>query len=292
MRKNRGICALLCAALVLAISACGKADTPVTTTAAEPESTAETTAAVPTDAESDVATTAAEEETEAASAAESTEAGESETETTAVSLTAGLESTDVAQVLAFYKLAAAKNDVKQYTKTLNLISLDGGEGKVGSYVSVFEPIAKKAIAKNSTTGEPLPGKYRTIRPEDWQSATATTDGKTTTIRVQVAPQTDGANGREFDGPVGRSMTVLNGVQMAVDEMPGVSADFANGQVSVAYLNPTITVKVDNSTGKFVPGTCKWTYRVHPLLSSLDAKVLAFNVHLQNAEGYIDYTMSY
>ncbi|MBQ7546526.1 MAG: hypothetical protein IJT41_06155 [Clostridia bacterium] len=292
MRKNRWVCALLCAALALAFSACGKADTPVTTTAAETESTAETTAAVPTDAESEPAATAAEEETEAVSAAESTEAGETETETTAVSLETGLESTDVAQVLAFYKLAAAKNDVKQYTKTLDLISLDGGEGKVGSYVSVFEPIAKKAIAKNSTTGEPLPGKYQTIRPEDWQSATATTDGKTTTIRVQVAPQTDGANGREFDGPVGRSMTVLNGVQMAVDEMPGVSADFANGQVSVAYLNPTITVRIDNSTGKFVPGTCKWTYRVHPLLSSLDAKVLAFNVHLQNAEGYIDYTMSY
>ena len=157
---------------------------------------------------------------------------------------------------------------------------------------MFEPIAKKAIAKNSTTNEPLPGKYKTIRPEDWQSASATTDGKTTTIRVQVAPQTDGPNGREFEGPVGRSMTVLNGVQTAVDEMPGVSADFANGQVSVEYMNPTITVKVDNRTGKFVPGSCKWTYRVHPRLTMLDTKMLGFSIHLRNADGYVDYTMTY
>ena len=289
MKFQKAICMLLCAVLVCAISACGKT-APPQPTAAETESAATTAANDPQTASADEPVFTG--ETETAPADETTDEA-STTEEAVISLETGLESTDVAEVLAFYKLAAAKNDTKQYSKTLDLISLDGGEGKVGSYVSVFEPIAKKAIAKNSTTGgEPLPGKYSAIRVEDWQTASATTDGKTTTIRVQVAPQTDGANGREFDGPVGRSMTVLNGVQQAVDEMPGVSADFANGQVSVAYLNPTITVKVDNATGKFVPGSCKWSYRVHTLLTSLDAKVLAWNVHLQNAEGYIDYTMSY
>ena len=110
--------------------------------------------------------------------------------------------------------------------------------------------------------------------------------------MHVVPQTDDAYGKEFEGPVGRSMTVLNGMAAAIDEMPGVSADFGNGQVEVQYQNPTIRVRIDNRTGAFVPGTCTWSYRVHPVLTSLDAKVLAFKVHLQGANGYIDYTMSY
>ena len=217
---------------------------------------------------------------------------EESTQTPEITPEAGLNSTDVEEVLAFYKLAAAKNDTRKYTKTLNLISLNGGEGKVGSYVHVFEPIAKKAVAKYTVTDDPLPGKYATIRPEDWKSASAVSDGKTTTIRVQVVPQTDGAKGKAFEGPVGRSMTVLDGVDQAVNEMAGVSADFDNGRMRIEYQNPTITVKVDNRTGAFIPGSCKWYYRVDTVLESLDAKVLAFNVHLQNASGVIDYTVSY
>ena len=297
MNRTKILCALLCGVLTLSLAACGKTAEPAVT---EPETVLTTglltTAPAISERESteQTAESGVEESPEASTEAADTvtEPEESSTEKAELSLESGLNSTDVSEVLAFYQLAAAKNDVKQYTKTLELISLDGGEGKVGSYVSVFEPIARKAIAKNSVTGDVLPGKYKTIRPSDWQSASAVSDGTYTTIRVQVAPQTDGADGREFDGSCGRSMTVLNGVQMAVDEMPGVSADCENGKVSVEYLNPSITVKVDNRTGKFVPGSCRWYYRVHPLISSLDAKVLAFNVHLQNAEGYIDYTMSY
>lgn len=290
MNRQKIYCTLLCAALALTMSACGKtADDAQTTTEEETYTVAASASPETTAAVADETTTAAPSAEPVSEAAAETE---SMTEKAAISLEAGLNSTDVEEVLEFYKLAAAKNDKKQYKKTLTLVSLNGGEGKVGSYVSVFEPIAKKAISKNATTDDPLPGKYATIRPEDWKSATATTDGKTTTIRVQVMPQTDGANGKEFEGPVGRSMTVLNGVQTAVDEMTGVSADFAHGKVSVEYRNPTITVKIDNRTGKFVPGSCKWTYRVHTHIASLDAKVLAFKVHLQNAYGDIDYTISY
>ena len=286
MKQMKRTLALLCAVLLL-FAACGKTEQPQTTAPAQTEAAAttepapETTAAQQTD---DEPTTASETELSLTE--------EASTEKAEITLEAGLNSTDVEEVLTFYKLACAKNDVKQYAKTLDLLSLDGGEGKVASYVGVFEPIAKKAVAKNTVTDDPLPGRYAAIRPEDWKTASAVSDGTYTTIRVQVAPQTDGAKGKAFEGPVGRSMTVLDGVDQAVNEMPGVSADFDSGRVEIAYRNPTLSVKVDNRTGKFVPGTCKWTYRVETMLYSLDAKVLAFNVHLQNASGVIDYTISY
>ncbi len=286
MKQMKRTLALLCAVLLL-FAACGKTEQPQTTAPAQTEAAAttepapETTAAQQTD-----------DEPTAISETELSVTEEASTEKAEITLEAGLNSTDVEEVLAFYKLACAKNDVKQYTKTLDLLSLDGGEGKVASYVGVFEPIAKKAVAKNTVTDDPLPGRYAAIRPEDWKTASAVSDGTYTTIRVQVAPQTDGARGKAFEGPVGRSMTVLDGVDQAVNEMPGVSADFDSGRVEIAYRNPTLSVKVDNRTGKFVPGTCKWTYRVETMLYSLDAKVLAFNVHLQNASGVIDYTISY
>lgn len=282
MKRTGRMIALLCAALLLTAS-CGKTEAQPT----EPQTQTQTAA---TEAD----TTAPVSQTEGAAEAETdvSVTEEESTEPAEITLEAGLNSTDIAEVLEFYKLAAAKNDVKQYTKTLNLLSLDGGEGKVAKYVNVFEPIAQKAVAKNTVTGDPLPGKYAAIRPEDWKRASAVSDGTYTTIRVEVAPQTDGANGKAFEGPVGRSMTVLDGVDQAINEMPGVSADFAGGEVRIEYRNPTITVKVDNRTGKFVAGSCKWTYRVVATMVSLDCKVLAFNVHLQNAGGVIDYTISY
>lgn len=287
MKTMRRTLALLCAVLLLCAS-CGKAQAPQTT---EPQTTQPAAAAEPA---SDLPAVTQQPDAEPSAAPDETESltQEETTETAQITLEAGLTSTDVEDVLTFYKLAAVKNDTKQYTKMLDLVSLDGGEGKVASYVNVFEPIAKKAVAKNSVTDDPLPGKYALIRPEDWKSAAAESDGTYTTIRVQVAEQTDGARGKAFEGPVGRTMTVLDGVDQAVNEMPGVSADFDGGNVEIAYRNPTFTVKVDNRTGKFVPGTCKWTYRVHTTLYSLDAKVLAFNVHLQNASGVVDYTISY
>ena len=293
MKKMKRTIALLCAALLLTGSACGKI--PSQTTAPETDA-ADTTVSQTQTPLPEAGTTVPETEPAAGlptePATEISETEEASTETAEITLEAGLNSTDVEEVLAFYKLAAAKNDVKQYTKTLDLVSLDGGEGKVAKYVNVFEPIARKAVAKNTVTGDPLPGKYASIRPEDWKSASAVSDGTTTTIRVQVMPQTDGANGKAFEGPVGRSMTVLDGVDQAVNEMTGVSADFENGEVRIDYQNPTITVKVDNRTGKFVPGTCKWTYRVNAAMLSLDCKVLAWSVHLQNASGVIDYTIRY
>lgn len=281
MQKVKILCAVLCCAAVLTASACGKTE-PNTTT--EPQTTVPATEAF-------AQTTHEEVSAESVTAAEST-GGEESTQAREITLKDGLNSTDVEEVLAFYKLAAAKNDTNKYTKKLTLVSIDGGEGGVGSLVSSFEPIAQKAVENNSVTNDPLPGDYKNIRPTDWQSVTAVSDGTYTTITVKVVPQTDGANGKLLEGTVGRSMSVLDGISTAVDEMPGVSADFENGKVELEYLNPTIRVKIDNRTGEFVKGGCQWSYRVHPTLYVLDAKVLIVNVHLKNATGYVDYVVTY
>jgi hypothetical protein len=286
MKPKRLICAAVSVCLCLSLASCGgKAPydppTPASTTGADPaeESTTETVA-------SSEQATAEALSTEAETTEETTE------EAAEVRLEDGLNSTDVAEVMAFYKLAAAKNDTPKYKKTLTLVSINGGEGKVADYVHIFEPIAKKAVANNTTTGDVMPGKYSEIRPEDWQSAEAVSDGSYTTIRVRVVPQTDGPNGKSGEGPVGRSMTVLDGVQTAVDEMPGVSADFENGDMEISYVDPRITVKIDNRTGAFVEGACSWSYSVHTTLRYLEAKVLAWTVHLINAGGVVDYAVTY
>lgn len=276
-------CAVLCCAAVLAASACGKAEPSATT---EPLTMAQLEQP-PVSEPEETQTTGAQTESAVESSTE-----QEQTEPAEIRLQDGLNSTDIAEVLAFYKLAAAKNDTNKYTKQLTLVSIDGGEGRVGSMVSYFEPIAQKAVNNNSVTDDPLPGDYKNIRPSDWASATAVSDGTYTTITVKVVPQTDGPNGKLLEGSVGRTMSVLDGVSTAVDEMPGVSADFDNGKVELEYLNPTMQVKIDNRTGAFVKGGCRWHYRVHPTLYSLDAKVIGFKVHLQNATGYVDYTVTY
>ncbi len=303
MMYKKIVCAVLCGVLLMTAAACGgnaNSDGDVLPAGTEGPTSgftadAQTTETVPasdwTTAAKDAAEDAAE-EAKTTDAAETTEAEETTEGAKEISLAAGLNSTDVAEVMEYYKLAAAKNQNLKFKKTLTLVSLNGGEGKVAGYVETFEPIAKKAIDKNITDDEPLPGDYKALRPEDWQSAEAVSDGTYTTIRVRVKPQTDGPNGKAFDGPVGRSMTVLPGVQTAVDEMVGVSADFDNGDVSLEYQNPEIVVKVDNRTGAFVQGACSWSYRVHTVLRYLEAKVLAFTVHLVNADGNIDYRVSY
>lgn len=280
--KRKVFCAVLCCVAILSASACSKQDAPDATT--EPKVMAQS--------EQTTVSEQAPAENSVAEAVDENTSEEATSEPIEVRLQDGLNSTDVAEVLAFYKLAAAKNDTNKYTKQLSLVSIDGGEGRVGSLVSYFEPIAKKALANNSVTGDPLPGDYKHIRPEDWQSATAVSDGTYTTITVKVVPQTDGADGKLLEGSVGRSMSVLDGIPTAVAAMPGVSADFENGEVELVYLNPSIQVKVDNRTGEFVRGGCRWYYRVHPTLYKLDGKVLGMKVHLKNATGYVDYTVTY
>lgn len=239
-------------------------------------------------------TTPAEGEETTAAAEGTTDAG-SKTPAKTISLTSGLNSTNVNEVFQYYKLVANHNKKKpgQYITKMTLESLDGGSGGVGKLISAIEPIGKKALAKNSTAGDNIPGTLDKIQVSDWQDAKAVNDGKYTTITINLVPQTDGANGKSNQGTVGRSIGVLDGVQTALDEMGGaVSADFANGKFALKYDHAYIKVKVENSTGNLVKGSCVWHHQVNVIMDELTAKVTVISATIKGGKAVIDYSVTY
>lgn len=245
---------------------------------------------VPADGSADAAA-AGDSASGSASGSSSQSAGSAST-SKVITATSGLQSTDKAEVLKYYQLVAAKNEKKTYKTTMTLKSLDGGSGAIGSFISMFEPIAKSALEKNSTENQGVPGVPEQIKVTDWKSATAVNDGTYTTLNIQVAPQTDGANGKTHEGPVGRSISVLDGVQAAVDQLEGFTADFENGKVALNYKNAYIKVKIKNSTGEFVKGSCEWHHEVNVTLDNLAVKVSFIKVTLNGAKGVVDYKVNY
>lgn len=209
-----------------------------------------------------------------------------------ITATSGLQSTNKAEVLKYYQLIAKVNEKNTCKTQMQLIDLKGGSGFVGTVISTFKPIAESALKNNSNEWQGIAGDPQKIKVSDWSAATASNDGTYTTLNIKVVSQTDGPNGKTHEGSVGRSMSVLDGVQAAINEMSGVSADFDNGKVSLVYDNAYIKVKVKNSTGAFVKGSCEWHYRVNVNLDDLSVKVLGIPAHLKGAKGIVDYTVTY
>lgn len=211
-----------------------------------------------------------------------------------ITATSGLSSSNKEEVLKYYQLIAAKNEKKIYTTKMSLKDLNGGSGAVGSFISFLKPVGEKALANNSSESEGIPGKPEDIKISDWKRAKAVNDGTYTTIVVQVVDQTDGANGKVNEGTVGRSISVLDGVQTALDEMGGVlSADFANAKdFRIVYKDAYFKIKVKNSTGEFVKGSCEWHHSVNVFMDGLTAKASIFSVTLNGASVVIDYKVTY
>ena len=209
-----------------------------------------------------------------------------------ITLTGGLSSTNKEEVLEYYKLVSKKNSKLLFTKTLTLVSMDGGKNMSQKMIDVFLPIAQKALDKNTVTDEPYPGVPDKIKASDWQEAKAVNDGTYTTVYIKVVPQTDSYNGKKFEGSAGRTMTVLDGLDEAISEMNVVSVDLANTKMVIKYLEPTVKLKVKNSTGELVKGGCEWKYITNPCIESIDAKVLAFNIHVEDAGGVVNYSVKY
>lgn len=220
-----------------------------------------------------------------------------------ISLTSGLTSSNKKEVLQYYKLVAQKNSDLKIHKSLSLVSLNIGNvtidgkddpEKLEKGTNIFTSLAKAAL-KLSSGKVQFPGNPSAIRESDWASAKAVNDGKYTTISVKVVPQTDGANGKEFEGSVGRSMQVLPGFEYALNELKSMTADFENGDVKIEYLNPSIKIKVENSTGKLVKDNCRWYYTTHPVFNELNATmkvVKNHSIYIEDSHGYIDYILTY
>lgn len=209
-----------------------------------------------------------------------------------ISLIGGLSSNKKEEVLEYYKLVSKKNEKLLFTKTLTFVDMRGGKNMPQRMIDIFLPIAQKALDKNTVTDEPYPGKPEKILPSDWQAAKAVNDGTYTTLYIKVQPQTDGYNGKKYEGSCGRSMCVLDGIDQALAEMNAVSVDFSQTKMVVNYVNPTIKLKVKNSTGELVKGGCEWSYRTNPEIDYMEAKFLTFKIHIEAAGGNVDYSVKY
>ena len=293
MKFQKLIAILAALAIVLTMAACGSK------TPAEPDMTAadeslteavvdvdDTTAAEDTTAAAD-ATEPAEQATEAASEA-ATEAAE---ETTEADEKKAPET--VAEIVEFYKAAATETNKSKINANdkMELVSLDGGSGVVGALVSAFEPIAKKALAKNSGPLDHVTGGFDKLSADDVASAKATVsaDGKYTNIRINLKEQTDGMNGKSREGHVGHGISILDGVQHAIDELNGVDVDASQGEIKLHYNNAYIDCKVDNETGKIVSG--KWHYTVNVSINNVKAKIGILSATLDGAKGVVEYQVT-
>ncbi len=225
---------------------------------------------------------------EPASGEDATEEETSEEETTEAAK--GLNSTDAEEIVAYYNAArkATEGHAPAGNQTMTLAALNGGEGVVGRIVSMFEGIAKDALAKNSTSTDYIPAHdHDDVKVSDVQNAKATSDGKYTTITFDVVPQNATASTKGGDGSVGRTIGVLDGIDSALKEISAVEVNQADiNNIKLTYKNAKVTAKIDESTGRIVNGT--WQYRVDINVSSITIKIGILSATLKNVYGAVDY----
>ena len=296
MTMKRAFAVVLAVLMVLAFAACGAKEK-------EPEVTeADVTEAVvdgETVAAEDLVTEAAEEITEEATEAAPEEtaapadAAEEETEAPAEETTEEAKKVPETkeEIVEFYKAAAAASD-KAGVKTSNVMkleNLEGGGGAVGAFVNLLEPIVKSTLERNSSTDNHITGGYQNLTADDVASATAKDDGKYTTITINLKEQTDGMNGKSKEGHVGHGISVLDGMQQAVDQLNGLEVDASGGTLAIRYNNAKINVKIDNETGKIVSGT--WSYRADVTIDNVKGKIGIISVTLKGASAVISQTIT-
>ncbi len=211
---------------------------------------------------------------------------ETNTSTKAASTDKGLNSTDKAEIIKFYQAAANKSAKTKKVQKLTLASLNGGSGFVGTIISSFESIAKSALAKNSTQSEGVPGGYSKLVPSDLVSASATSDGKYTTIKMTPKEQTDQPKSQWDKGPVGHAIGVLGDIDNALKEIPAVTIEYEGSgrTLTLTYKKPFVNVKIDNNTGKIVSGS--WGYDVHIKIDNVKVK-LGLSATLKGASGVVN-----
>ena len=295
MTLKKILAATLAAVLALSLAACGGKTAEETEPAVE-----DTTAAVEVvETETSALDLIEEESTDAVTEAASVEAAEDTTTTAAATeaaTEAAEETTEAAkkvpetkqEIVDFYKAAATETD-KGPVKTNFVMELKdmSGDGGFGAFAGAFEGIVRNTLAKKSTPGDSITGGYQKLTADDVASATATDDGKYTTVNIKLKEQTDGFKANSKEGHVGHGVTVLGDVQDAIDAMDGVSVDTSGGTVALRYNNASITAKIDNATGKIVSGT--WKYSVNLDIKNITLKLGPIPVKVPGLYGQIDAT---
>ena len=275
---------LLAFAMLFAFAACGGKDdketTPETTTDlfadVDDDTTAapadDTTAAVPADV------TTAEAPSENASAAESTAAANPN----------ALNSSDIAEIVAFYN--KAHKATKPAPKGHSTMKLDGaitGDGALGGVLKVASPIIQRTLEKNSVETDYIPGRGE-LKASDVSKAKAVSKGGVTEIVIQLKEQTDGPQADAHTaGPVARGIGTLGNINNAIESL---GAELYSGKetIKLTYKDAYIKCKVDESTGKITGGT--WHYAVHVFVGEAEIK-LGLKFTAKNLRGIVDYTVA-
>ena len=232
---------LLALVMVCGLAACGAKTEEPTEAETEPteiieDSTEEVTEAPAADTSEEVSEEVSEEASEDASEAEGeetsetkegedaseTKEGEDASETTKNE--AGLNSTDIKEVVDFYNAAQAKTKKAGAPKGQSTMKLDGditGDGALGAALKVAMPIIKNTLEKNSSETDYIPGdgENSEIRYDDVVSASATSKNGVTSVYIKLKDQTDGpqADGQTA-GPVARGIGTLGNVDNAINEL--------------------------------------------------------------------------
>lgn len=274
---------LLACSMLFAFAACGGNTEDETTTAA-PETTTEAveeTTAAPADETTTVSETTAAGETTTAAVETTTASGETTT-------AAALKTTE--EIVAYYNAAVIKTDEAGPTAGTSQMKLSGditGDGVIGAILSVLTPAAEKALAKNSTPTDDIPGRG-TLKASDVKSATATSANGKTTIKIVLKDQTDGPDGDPKDGgPVARGIGTLGSIEGALKEL-GATIESGRDTVKLTYTDAYINCTIDEATGKVTGGTWHHLVKIH--VGDAKAK-LGLSANLKNLKAAVDYTVT-
>ena len=284
---------LLAFAMLFAFAACGGKDDKETTTETttnlfadvEDDTTAapadDTTAAVLVDG------TTAEAPSENASEAAPSE-NASATESTAAANPNALNSSDIAEVVAFYNKAhAATKPAPKGHSTMKLEGAITGDGALGGVLKVASPIIKKTLERNSVETDYIPGKGK-LQASDVVKAKAVSKNGVTEIVIQLKDQVDGPQADAHTaGPVARGIGTLGNIDKAIEEL-GAELYSGKDSIKLTYKDAYIKCKVDEKTGKITGGT--WHYAVHIYVGEAEIK-LGIKFTAKNLKGIVDYTVT-
>ncbi len=275
---------LMAVALCFSLVACGGNEDEETTA---PETTV-ANVVEPVENETTVAdveeTTLADSEETTVADSEETTVADSEETTVAAD---GLNSTDIAEVVAFYNAAVVKTDKAGSTPGQSKMVLSGaitGDGAIGAILKVLSPAAESALAKNSTPTDDIPGRG-TLKASDCSAASATTKNGVTTISITLKTQVDGSDADGVNGgPVARGIGTLGSIDSALKEL-GAELKSGRDTVKLTYNKATIKCTVNND-GKITSGT--WKYTVNIFVGDAKASISVLSANLKNLKAAVDF----
>ena len=294
---------LLAASMLFAFAACGdNTEDNTTTTAAEDifAGLEEDTTAAPVADDTAAApvaddTTAAAEDTTAAVEGTTLAAGETTVAATeaTTAASAGLNSSDINEVVEYYKAAVAKTKRVKDTEKMALADDITGDGFIGAVLGLAQPIVEEVLADQGGESErDIPGSdngVARIQASDVTKAVASSKNGKTTIAIQLKDQVDGPDAKDGKtvGPVARGIGTLGSIDGALKELEATISE-GRDTVKLSYKNATIKVVVDEKTGKIVDGS--WKYDIDVDIANAEIDLRGIAISARNLHTVIAYSV--